>query len=208
MSATEVRRDPAAVSALVVGAAAGDRTSWAALVELFGGLIWNVARGHRLSDGDAADVSQTTWLRLLEHIDRLEDPARVGAWLATTARRECLRVLASAGRQTLVGDTGLLDLYLVDETELDLRLLALEQQELLRMALDRLPSRCAQLLRVLMDQDTPNYQRVAEVMGMPIGSIGPTRARALTKLRVILAEINAEQLAGQHRARVAGAPRR
>lgn len=196
MSQPAVTRDPVLVSALVAAAAAGDRASWAALVDLFGALIWNVARGHRLSEGDAADVSQTTWLRLLEHIDRLEDPSRVGAWLATTARRECLRVLACAGRQTLVGDTALLDVR-TDEPELDVRLLALEQHEQLQRALDRLPSRCALLLRVLMEQDVPNYQRVAELMDMPIGSIGPTRARCLAKLRVILAEIDAEHPAGQ-----------
>ena len=205
MTVAAARRDPAEVSALVVAAAAGDRTAWAALVELFGGLIWNVARGHRLSEGDAADVSQTTWLRLLEHIDRLEDPSRVGAWLATTARRECLRILALAGRQTLVGDTSFLDLRFADDAELDAELLALEQQDRVRAALERLPARCAQLLRVLMDQDVPNYQRVAELMDMPIGSIGPTRARCLVKLRAILAEIDSAHPAGQDGARAAGA---
>ena len=204
MTAATTRQDPAEVGALVVAAAAGDRASWAALVELFGGLIWNVARGHRLSEGDAADVSQTTWLRLLEHIDRLEDPSRVGAWLATTARRECLRILALAGRQTLVGDTSFLDLRFADDAELDTQLLALEQRDRIHAALERLPSRCAQLLRVLMAQEVPNYQRVAELMDMPVGSIGPTRARCLVKLRVILAEIDAEHPAGRGGARAAG----
>ena len=206
MSEPGARRDPAEVSALVRAAATGDSAAWGQLVDLFAGLIWNVARGHRLSEGDAADVSQTTWLRLLEHIDRLEDPSRVGAWLATTARRECLRLLALAGRQTLVGDTTFLDLRLTDDVGLDAELLALEEQDRLRAALDRLPTKSAQLLRVLMDQDVPDYRRVSELMQMPIGSIGPTRARCLAKLRVILAEIDAEHPARQHGARVAGAP--
>ena len=206
MTRPAARSDPAEVSALVNAATAGDRAAWGALVDLFGGLIWNIARGHRLSEGDAADVSQTTWLRLLEHIDRLEDPSRVGAWLATTARRECLRLLALAGRQTLVGDTTFLDLRVADEGDLDAELLALEQQDRMRAALDRLPDKSARLLRVLMDQEVPDYRRVAELMKMPVGSIGPTRARSLAKLRVILAEIDAEHPAGQDGVRVAGAP--
>ena len=91
-------------ASLVAAAAAGDRRAWEGLVDAYGRLIWAIARNHRLSSGDAADVSQTTWLRLLEHIDRLSDPGRVGAWLATTARRECLR-LQSRGKRTMpVGD--------------------------------------------------------------------------------------------------------
>ena len=173
-------------------AAEGDRAAWTALVELYSGLIWNVARGHRLTPGDAADISQTTWLRLLEHLDRLDDPARVGAWLATTARRECLRILGLAGRQTLVGDVSFLDARWVDETELDAALIASEQRDRLQAGLDRLPERCSRLLRVLMEQEVPNYERVAALLDMPVGSIGPTRARCLAKLRVILAEIDAD----------------
>ena len=203
VSAQVQRPEPEQVAALVRSAADGDRSAWTALVDLYGGLIWNVARGHRLAPGDAADISQTTWLRLLEHIDRLDDPARVGAWLATTARRECLRILGLAGRQTLVGDVSFLDAQWADDTELDAELISAEQRDRLHEALDRLPERCGRLLRVLMEQDVPNYQRVAVLMDMPVGSIGPTRARCLAKLRVILAEIDAEGPA-DHGARVGG----
>ena len=190
---TQARRpEPEEVAALVRSAADGDRAAWTALVDLYSGLIWNVARGHRLAPGDAADISQTTWLRLLEHLDRLDDPARVGAWLATTARRECLRILGLAGRQTLVGDERFLDAQWVDDTELDAAMIAAEQRERLQAGLDRLPERCGRLLRVLMEQDVPNYERVAALLEMPVGSIGPTRARCLAKLRVILAEIDVE----------------
>ena len=87
------------VTELVIDAAAGDSAAWDALVGRFAGTVWAVARGYRLSAADAADVSQTTWLRLVEHLDRIEQPDRIGGWLATTARRESLRVLRMSGRQ-------------------------------------------------------------------------------------------------------------
>src|SRR3954470_20748775 len=92
-------RDMAEVAELVQAAAEGDRDAWDALVDRFNGLVWSVARSHRLSTVDASDVVQTTWLRLVEHLGRLQDPERVGAWLATTARRECLRTLRHSARQ-------------------------------------------------------------------------------------------------------------
>src|ERR1700736_5759838 len=92
------------VAGWLKAAAAGDATAWDALVGRYSNLVWAVARGHRLNAADAADVSQTTWLRLVEHLDRIEQPERVGAWLATTARRESLRVLRMAGRQIPNGD--------------------------------------------------------------------------------------------------------
>jgi RNA polymerase sigma factor (sigma-70 family) len=76
---------------MVVAAADGDQTAWDALVDRFAPMVWGIARGHRLSAADAAEVFQTTWLRLLEHLDRMDEPERVGAWLAITARRESLR---------------------------------------------------------------------------------------------------------------------
>ena len=107
---TEAARPRATVSpaeviaGLVNAAAAGDQRAWNRLVQEFGTMIWAIARAHRLRDADAADVSQATWLALLQHLKRLNDPARVGAWLATTARRECLRVLRGGERRVLFGD--------------------------------------------------------------------------------------------------------
>src|SRR4051794_19123105 len=92
-------RDMSEVAELVAAAAEGDQVAWDGLVDRFNGLVWSVARAHRLSPVDAADVVQTTWLRLVEHLGRLQEPERVGAWLATTARRECLRILRSSARQ-------------------------------------------------------------------------------------------------------------
>jgi DNA-directed RNA polymerase specialized sigma24 family protein len=101
--ATEPARGPNSVdrsdiALFVKGAAVGEQAAWDALVDRFGPTVWAIARAHRLNPSDAADVSQTTWLRLVENLHRIEQPERVGAWLATTARRESLRVLRLASR--------------------------------------------------------------------------------------------------------------
>ena len=98
VSAVSTRSGPS-LTELARDAGAGDVAAWNAIVDRFAGMVWAIARRHRLSDADAADVSQTTWLRLVEHLDRIEDPDRIGGWLATTARHESLRVLRVAERQ-------------------------------------------------------------------------------------------------------------
>jgi len=167
------------VGALVRSAAAGDRPAWDALVEQFAGLVWAVTRSHRLSDADAADVSQTTWLRLVERLDSLREPERVGAWLATTARRECLRTLGGRQRE-VVAD---LDSLPGDEAGSGDGLLERERAAAMRGAFTRLGERCQRLLRVLMADPAPSYDDVAAALEMPVGSIGPTRARCLDRLR-------------------------
>jgi RNA polymerase sigma factor (sigma-70 family) len=169
---------------LVSQAASGDSAAWERIVDAYVGLIWAIARNHRLSFTDAADVSQTTWLRLIEHIDRIDDPSRVGAWLATTARRECLRVLGRSHRLVLVGDSDVMgDMMVADEPELDAGLIASEEQAEVRAALDELPPRCRELLDLLMLDPAPSYEEISAALGMPIGSIGPTRGRCLKRLR-------------------------
>jgi RNA polymerase sigma factor (sigma-70 family) len=166
---------------LVRSAADGDQEAWDALVDRFAGLVWAVARGHRLSAADAADVSQTTWLRLVEHLARIRDPERVGAWLAATARHECLRVIRHAGRFVVDGDV---DLDAVGtEPEPSTMLLATERTAALWRAVEALPERCRTLIRVLMADPPPSYEDVAAAFDIPIGSIGPTRARCLEQLK-------------------------
>ena len=144
-------------------------------------MIWAVARAHRLQDADACDVVQTTWLRLLEHLRQLNDPSRVGAWLATTARRECLRVLRQNDRNVPFGD---------DEPEqqsTDIApgqpLLITERDEALWRSFSTLRSSDQALLRVLIADPRPPYEEISAALGMPIGSIGPTRQRAIERLR-------------------------
>ncbi len=169
------------VAALVTAAANGDTRAWDALVKEFGGMIWAVARAHRLRDSDAADVSQSTWLRLLENLQRLNEPARVGAWLATTARRECLRVLRDNGRCVLPGDDfpehESADIQPVDA------LVTRERDDALWRGFSRLRESDQALLRILMADPRPAYEEIAASLDMPIGSIGPTRQRALDRLR-------------------------
>jgi RNA polymerase sigma factor (sigma-70 family) len=172
---------------LVLAAAAGDARAWERLVDAYVGLIWAIARNHRLSANDAADVSQTTWLRLVEQIDRLNDPSRVGAWLATTARRECLRVLGRAKRNVLLADTDVvLDGRAAEAPEVDAGLLARERDDEVQVALQTLPRRCQDLLQLLMLDPPPSYEEISAALDMPIGSIGPTRGRCLRRLQHLL----------------------
>lgn len=179
--AARERLDSAAVADLVTSAQAGDERAWERLVGEFGGLVWAVARSYRLNAADAADVAQATWTRLVEHLDRLSEPARVGAWLATTARRECLRRLRDRGREALRGEEPLPER--ADEETLEGHLLLTERDEALWRSFRRLRPSDQALLRVLIADPRPAYEEIADALQIPIGSIGPTRARALERLR-------------------------
>jgi RNA polymerase sigma factor (sigma-70 family) len=166
------------VSWLVRRAAAGDECAWEELVEKFDGLVRHIARSYRLSKADADDVSQITWLRLFENIDQLQVPAAVGAWLATTARRECLRQLQRTSRviaNGLIPDA--LSEQASDSPTLDAVLLTNERDAALRSALEQLPNRDRKLLRMLMADPTPSYAEMSTELRIPIGSIGHARAR-------------------------------
>jgi RNA polymerase sigma factor (sigma-70 family) len=173
------------VADLVRRAADGDLRAWERLVEQYSRLIWSIAADFKLVESDAADVVQTTWLRLLEHIDRLEYPERVGSWLAATARHECLRNLA--GRKRLVlGHEDDMTSVPVHGPEIDERLLAAERAEVVREALTNLPRRWQRLLEMLMADPPASYAEISDQLGLPVGSIGPTRGRCLARLRVLL----------------------
>src|SRR5215467_12644151 len=163
------------VALLVRRAAGGDHWAWERLVDQFARLIWSITRDFKLVESDAADVFQATWLRLLEHIDRLEQPARVGSWLAATARHECLRSVAARKRLVLVQDHTALDEVAVHESELDERLLADENAQAVRKALSRLPRRWRRLVELLMADPPASYAEISDQLGLPVGSIGPTR---------------------------------
>ncbi|MFA9431097.1 RNA polymerase sigma factor [Egicoccus sp. AB-alg2] len=177
--------DRAEVEALVRAAGTGDQGAYDRLVERFSGLVWAVVRSHRLADADAQDAFQTTWLRLVEHLDRLRDPRAVGGWLATTARHESLRLLRDADR---VRPAEAEDLDRAQDVLPvgDEMILCDERDAELWSAVGELGQRCRSLLRVLMADPAPSYQEVAAALGIPIGSIGPTRGRCLERLRVSL----------------------
>jgi len=170
------------IAALVLGARAGDAAAWDALVDRFAGRVRAVTRSFRLSRADADDVFQLTWLRLVSNLDRIREPGRVGAWLATTASHECLRLLRKAGRQA-PGDDGWEDSLVDDGDDVDTGLLAGERQRALWQAMGMLSPSCQRLLRLLAADPPPSYEEVVAALAMPIGSIGPTRRRCLDHLR-------------------------
>jgi RNA polymerase sigma factor (sigma-70 family) len=168
---------------LVKRSRAGERDAWTALTRRHSNRLWSVARALRLSDTDAADAVQTTWLRLVEHLDDLREPEYVGTWLATTIRRECLDALKRRTRLVL---TDRWDDVVDREEPLDSHLLRDERDGALWRAFRALDERCRTLLRVLMADPPPPYAEVSAALDIPVGSIGPTRQRCLAKLRTIM----------------------
>jgi RNA polymerase sigma factor (sigma-70 family) len=182
--------DEADTGWLVTAAADGDSAAWRALVHQFSGLIWSITRSYRLSGSDAADVSQTTWLRLAENIGKLNSPDRVGAWLATAARRECLQHLRASARTVPAEDMTSFEEAAAGDNPTEEEVLRAESERedahrarVVWQAMGRLPDRCRRLLRVLMAAPPPSYAEVAAALELPVGSIGPTRARCLRRLR-------------------------
>ncbi|GAA0931133.1 MULTISPECIES: sigma-70 family RNA polymerase sigma factor [Kribbella] len=160
-----------------------DWSAWKELEGRYAHLLTHAARGVGLSHSDAADVAQLTWLRLWQHGRQIRDPECLPAWLAATARREGLRLAISRKRYLLYADptaehsdgqrTAVLDVYPVDG----------EYEPSTEQALRRLPGRYQRLIRLLMSDSCPSYTEIAEMLNLPIGSIGPMRMRALQMLR-------------------------
>jgi RNA polymerase sigma factor (sigma-70 family) len=191
--------DPAA---LLAAAADGDREAWDLLVARYSRLLWSIGLLYRMDRSDVADAFQNTWLRLLENLDRIQDPSRVGAWLATTFRRECSAILRKTGR-TISTDSNALALA-VDQRPGNVpggiqrepgpegHLLRAERDSLLWEAFAQLDERCQQILRILVTDahdGPPAYRQAAEKLRMPTGSLGPTRARCLARFRHHLREL-------------------
>jgi RNA polymerase sigma factor (sigma-70 family) len=174
------------VTRLVRRAANGDPRAWEQLIDKYGRLIWSITTGFKLVESDAADVFQTTWMRLIEHIDRIEHADRVGSWLAATARNECLRLLATRKRLVLVHENDSFDGPVPHEPQVDEALLAAERAEVVREAMTHLPRRWQRLMEMLMSDPPASYAEISDELGLPVGSIGPTRGRCLARLRVLL----------------------
>ncbi|GAA2159202.1 RNA polymerase sigma factor (sigma-70 family) [Humibacillus xanthopallidus] len=181
--------DPESLTALVAAASDGDAEAWNAIVVRFSSLLWSVARSHRLRQEDAADVVQNTWLRLVDHLDGIREPEALAGWLATTARYESLSKLRRTGREVPVRHDDLgVDFADAEAAELDTALLDDERDAELWTCFAQLSEQCQRLLRALMAVDRPNYRAVGEALGMPIGSIGPTRMRCLDRLRSLVGD--------------------
>jgi RNA polymerase sigma factor (sigma-70 family) len=177
-----VRDDPTVV-ALVNRAAGSDPAAWNEIVERYAPLVWSICTRFQLSNQDREDVGQSVWLLLVEQLGKLREPAALPGWLATTTHRECLRVVTAARRAERLG-TELDDAEsFVDGTLIDEEILMAERNAALRTALAELPPRCRQLLAMLTKDPPCSYAEISAGLHMPVGSIGPQRARCLERLR-------------------------
>jgi RNA polymerase sigma factor (sigma-70 family) len=176
-----------ALEDLVKAANAGDQGSWNEIVNRLIPMVTAVIARYRLSPAQADDVNQTVWLRLVEHLADIREPRALPGWLVTTARRECLNVIRLRGRATHVDLEGTAMAGAIESPDLDGDLLREEHAQMLREALLELSPTRRELLRLLMADPPRSYDQVSAKLGIPVGSIGPTRARALAQLRSIVA---------------------
>lgn len=183
------------VEALVKAAADGDTRAYEALVQRYSGLVWATARAYGLGAEDAADVSQFVWIRLVQNLGRIKEPAKLGGWLCTVTRNESFRVLRKRGREVAVVDMAAVeaarsgaDSPAGAEPESvgsygEFRLLLEERNAELWQAVEELPCQCRCLIRWLFADSRPSYQDIAAELNISVGSIGPTRQRCLDRLR-------------------------
>jgi RNA polymerase sigma factor (sigma-70 family) len=193
--AQTMRADPP-VADLVARARNGDKLAWDALVERYAPLIWSICHRHRLDAADAADVSQSVWLRLVDQLGRIREPAALPGWLATTTRRECRQVLRTArGTQppAYAPEVESMPDQLAQTAEQEV--LAAERHAALRQAFGTLDPFSQQLIALLIQDPPVPYAEISAKLGIAVGSIWPNRGRCLEKMRrhpAIAALMNAE----------------
>ncbi len=175
----------ARVAELVRAARQGSEDALGQIVTELSPLLWHVARAAGLSSGGAEDVLQTVWMRLVTHLDDIHTSAALTGWLVTTTRREAWRVRA-AERRELPADQELLAEVPDHGPGSEEQVIMDDQRRALWVAIGRLSARCQELLRIIAFAPRPDYAAVAAELGMPIGSVGPTRGRCLAKLRALL----------------------
>jgi RNA polymerase sigma factor (sigma-70 family) len=175
--------DEGSVSELVAAALDGDHASWNRLVDRYTPLVLSVVRRHRLKGSDAEDVVQTVWLRLIEHLRGIREPAALPGWLMTTARNECLHLIRSHKLVSPVDLEGQGWPESAGELAVDTDLLEAERHQALLIALAELPDRQRALLLLLIEDPPVSYEEISRRLDLPVGSIGPTRARALARVR-------------------------
>ncbi len=175
--------EPLELGDLVARARAGDQAAWNTLVDRFLPLVNSVITRFRLSAADGDDVNQTVWLRLVEHLGDLREPRALPGWLVTTTRNEALRVIRLRGRATPVDPQGGAFERIGEQPDVDDALIRDERAEALRAALLELPAARRELIELLLTDPPVSYDEISAKLGIPKGSIGPTRARALEQLR-------------------------
>ena len=172
------------VTDLVTRARNGDKQAWDALIERYVPLIWSICRRHGLGRADAEQVGQNVWQYLANQLERVRDPAALPGWLATAARQECLRVLHEARRPQAAGQ--ILDTDISPDEQargVEQQLLLAERHATLREAFLTLPPNSQQLISLLLEEPPVSHAEISARLGIPVGSIGPDRHHALSKLR-------------------------
>jgi RNA polymerase sigma factor (sigma-70 family) len=178
-----MRDDPQVID-LVTRARNGEQAAWDALIERYSPLVWSICRRWQLDRTDAEDVGQAVWLRLLEQLDNLRDPAALPGWLATTTKRECYRV--QDARCRLASGRPMLDAENLPDKQAataEDELLVVERHAALREAFADLPPDCQRLLALLIADPPVPYAEISSRLGIAVGSIGPYRSRSLDRLR-------------------------
>jgi RNA polymerase sigma factor (sigma-70 family) len=181
--------DTLSVAQLIAACQAGDAAAWDALVSRYERLVYTIPLRYGLTPAEADDVFQAVWLKLVQHLPTLRQPGRVAAWLVTTARRECWdrRRGAEHERVDLMAPESLPEDSWVEELTPEEIVIRYEQHQAVRDAIERLNERCRQLLWSLYyDATHPSYVEIAARLKVAVGSIGPTRARCLQKLRQVM----------------------
>ena len=197
--ASPMRDDPTVIH-LVTRARTGDQRAWNTLVERYAPLVWSICRRHQLSGTDAEDVSQSVWLTLVRQLGTIRDPAALPGWLATTTARECAKTLRAARRPPTAGRE--LEAQSIPDTQTvtaEQEVERAERHAALREAFASLPPHSQQLIALLIGDPPVPYTQISARLGIPVGSIGPTRRRLLGKLRehpAITALIKAEREQG------------
>lgn len=180
-----IKMEFSAIATSVRRAQSGDKDAWNEIVDEFGPTIWTIVRSFGLNDMDASDAQAAVWLRLLTRIDTIREPERLAGWLRTTARHEALAVIRKRAR-TDATDPENFESALAATPDPAESVVINDDVRQLREALTLLDAKCQQLLRLLYGEPLLSFAEIAEVLGRPIGSIGPTRARCLEKLKRLM----------------------
>lgn len=175
--------DPQHVTELLEAAGRGDQYAWEEIVRRYSRLVAAVIRSFRLQEADCRDAEQRTWLRLLEHRSEVRDPEHLGGWLATTAARECLRILRESRRTAAVAD---LDVSSGAVDDVEQQVVDADTAARLWRIVTALPPRRRVVVEALFAGEPRPYAEISRATGIPIGSLGPTRARILEQLRATL----------------------
>lgn len=176
------RENSNGLTQLVDQASSGDADAWDEIVERMANMVWSIVRSFRLAESDAHDVAQMVWLRLVENITKVKDPERLGLWIATTTRRECMRLIEKKARFEPV-DPDARFAHVSSSTNVESEVTDRTEAQRIADALVLLSDDCQRLLRLVLCDPPMSYQEIAAGLGIAVGTIGARRQRCLSRLR-------------------------